>query len=177
MGVQPIRMGLPVGRGWKFQPMRPGQDDQQWGAITRTLGEAKKVREIKIWVYSWNTVYSGVGGENAKGMAEMMMESDRFGMKKVSFRSNRIVTARMGRGFPKTSFYEISGEDEAFGPMRRRNYYAKGTTSTYCFEVLEYRKTEAAPGSYERWQAEGDDPELDAVLDAMEDVGDKRKGK
>jgi hypothetical protein len=175
MTAFPIQMGLPVGRGWEFRELRPGKDDQLWGDITRTLPGGRLVREIKIWVYKWTTVYSGVGGENAKELAEGNMEVDRGTMKKVAFRSNRIVTARMGRGFPKTSYYEIVGEDEKLGPVRRRNYYVKGTTTTYNFEVIELRRTEASDDPWTRWQVEGNDPELDAVLEAMEDVGGKKK--
>jgi hypothetical protein len=174
MASHPIQIGLPVGRGWTYTDLDPGEDQQFWGTVKRTLPNARMVCEIKIWVYRWDTVYSGTGGENAKGLAEGAMGGDREGMKKVSFRSPRIVTKGMSRGFPKTSYYEIVGEDDKLGPVRRRNYYVKGSNTTYNFECIEWRKTEPADDPWTAWQTSGPDPEVEAVLASFEDVGGKK---
>jgi hypothetical protein len=173
--LQPLRAGLPVGRGWALKEHRIVPNEQLCAEITRSLAEGRVTRHVKIWFYKWNTSYSGTGGENAKGLAEKDLENDREGMKKISFRSNRVVTARLSRGFPKTSYYEIAGEDEKLGPLRRRNYYVKGKTTTYNFEVIEYRLAKPDDDPWTKWQVEGDDPELKAVLESLEDTGDRKR--
>jgi hypothetical protein len=174
MQVLPIRFAYPAERGWTFQEKYPGKDDQQWGELVKRIGAERPVRIVKIWMYRWDTVYSDVGGENAKKIAEGNMEYDRAKFKKVTFRSDRIVTARLSRGFPKTSYYEIVGDDESYGPARRRNYYVKGKSATYNFEVIEIRRTEEADDPWTAWQAAGESCELDAVLASIEEFEKKK---
>jgi hypothetical protein len=173
MDLQPVAFDLPSKAGWVFIPLLPQRNDQLWGEIRRTDDGGRIFRKFKFWVYLHNTVYSGVGGENAKGMAEMMLDSDKAVLKKVHSRSNRIVTARLSKAFPKTSYYEVIGEDEETGPVRLRNYYVKGAYMTYCFEVIEHRRVEEGDDAYTRWQAEGDCPELAAVMESLREAKKK----
>jgi hypothetical protein len=165
MDNHPIQFGLPIGRGWVFSAMTPAKGDQLWGEIVRTLPNARMVRKIRFWIYRWDTVYSGVGGENAKGLAEGDFAADREGMTRVTARSARVITARLSRGFPKTSFYEVAGTDDKLGPARRRNYFVKGSSTTFNFEVIEMRKTEPGDDPWTAWQTEAPDPELESFAE------------
>ncbi len=167
MTSHPVKFAFPFGRGWNFLPLRPGKDDQLWGEISRTLPNGRVTCRIRFWIYRWDTVYSGTGGENAKGLAEGNFEADRENMTKVTSRSPRVVTTRMSRGFPKASFYEVAGVDDKLGPARRRNYYVKGASTTYNFEVIEMRKTEEADDAFTAWQCQGPDPELAYLIESF----------
>ena len=170
----PIRGRIPVGRGWWMGAPKDDMDGQLCGEILRNISDTRVIRQVRVWVYRWDTVYSGTGGENAKGLAEKDMNADRGGMKKVTFRSQRVVTARLSAGFPKTNFYEIVGETDG-GPIRIRNYYVKGSTTTYNFEVREFRRTDTADSPFVKWQIAETDPELASILASLEDVAPKKK--
>ena len=175
MRTHPIRFGVPSGRGWAFKEMVPGKDDQLCGEVSKTLPNGRLVRRIQFWFYRWDTVYSGTGGENAKGIAEGNFLADRGNMTKVTARSPRVITARMSRAFPKASFYEVAGVDDKLGPARRRNYYVKGSATTYNFEVVEMQKTEETDDPWTRWQTAAPDPELEAVLESFGEYEVKKK--
>ena len=172
-----IKLAYPANRGWFYTEKFPGKDDQLWGEITKSLGEDRPARIVKIWAYRWDTTYSDIGGENAKGLAEKDLENDRMNMTKVTFRSDRVVTARLSKGFPKTSYYEVVGEDEKYGPVRRRNYYVKGKVTTLNFEVIESRRTRPEDDAWTAWQAAEETCELDAVLASFEDAPEDKKKK
>jgi len=176
----PVNFSLPLGRGWSLKDLVPQKGDQRWAEITKTLPNGRVVRQVIVWVYLWQTLYSvgggkTIGGENAKELAETGMEFDRERFSKIKFRSNRIVTARLSKGFSKASYYEIVGEEKSLGDLRRRNYYVKGETATYCFEVLEFRKTAPEDDAWTKWQSEGDDPELALILESLADGGGMKK--
>jgi hypothetical protein len=170
---QPVRYALPAGRGWDAR--NPAEkSDQLWKEITKTLPNGRVVRHIKVWVYNWMTVYSGIPGENEKGLAEEGLKADRSTAVKITFRSNEVVKGRLGRGMPKAYFYEVSGVDKELGPVRRRNFYVKGTSKTFCIEVIELRKLGIDDDAWTQYQTAGEqDYELDAVLDSFEDLGSK----
>ena len=175
----PVRFGLPTGRGWDFREGVVSSDTQICGDILKTLPNGRVVHEIRIWIYDWNTLYQSAEGdfkgENAKGLAERSMAIDRTAMEKVTFRSTRIVTARMSRGFPKASFYEISGAAKGGGAVRRRNFYVKGNSTTFNFEVIEFQKTAPEDDAWTVWQTSGPDSELDAVVESFEEGPPRKK--
>jgi hypothetical protein len=175
MGSHPIRFGLPKGRGWAFTPRRPGPDDQLWGEIRKTVAGARLCRHVKVWVYDWDSTYSDVGGENAKGLAKMDLETDRYVSTKIISRSTRVTMVRLNKEFPQAAFYELVGEDPELGPVRRRNYYVKGKTRTYNFEVIELRKTEATDSPFVAWQCAAETSETDAILESITDTSDLKK--
>lgn len=164
----PLHVELPVGRGWTL--IEPG-DSQLKAEIVKTIQPGRVLRKIRVWMYQWNVTYSGIGGENAKNLAEASLKNDQAALAKVVRRSDRVATIRMGKGFPKTNYYEVIGEDKELGPVRIRNYYVKGKTTTYNFEVIEYRKTTEEDSPWIRWQCEGDDPELGWILETASDLG------
>jgi hypothetical protein len=169
LGAQLLRLTLPASRGWAIAREGAHNQAQEAAYIHRVLSDNRITREIKIWAYQWNIDYSGVGGSNAKNLAEMFLEADREVFKRITFRSDRVVTAYFNKAFPKTSYYEIVGEDAARGPVRRRNYYVKAKTVTFNFEILEWRKASAEDPPWVRWQCEGKDPELEAILASIEE--------
>ena len=177
MPSYPISFGLPVGHGWVFTPLRPGEDDQLWGEITKTVPTDRVLRRVKIWVYRWDATYSGTGGENSKGLAEGDLANDRYKMVKVKSRSDRVTAVALSKSFPRAYFYEVVGDDLQLGDARRRNYYVKGTMCTYNFEAIEIRRTDPKDDPYSAWLASGEQHELDSVLKSIEAVAAEKKKK
>jgi hypothetical protein len=171
----PLRLGLPAGRGWTYRDAPAEKTEVQVGLVARKLPDGRLVRSITFSHFAWNTLHDGIGGENARGLAEAALRRDRSGMQKITFRSDRVATVRMGRGFPKANGYEIVGEHKDLGPVRYRGFYVKGASTTYAFEVAEFRKVAEGDSPWVRWQIEGNDPELDAVLESLDDAAGRKK--
>lgn len=170
-----LRLALPAGRGWECEQTSPGFNDQCWGTITKKIKGGVATRIIKVWAFRWDTTYSDVGGENAKGLAEDALLDDRLGMTKITSRSQRVVMKSFNRAFPKAACYEVTGIDEKLGPVHRRNYYVKGAGTTFNFEVIELHEPKPDASAFDQWQIASESQETNFVMESIDDSEPKKK--
>ncbi len=168
-----IEFGLPTGRNWSFEPKTPGKNEQCWGEITRLTGDGRKAAMVAISAYSFNVVYSDVGGENATGIAKMGMGYFREKFTKIDSGGMQILPKPFSKGFGRAQFFEIVGT-AAEGPCRLRCYYAKTSLQAYEFEVWQYRDVAKTDAPVEAWQKSVEDPELEAVLESVQEQVPKK---
>jgi hypothetical protein len=137
--------------------------------VTQKRPNGQKLRYIKVWTYRWDTVYSGVGGENSKGLAKMMHEVDRDSTAKSKRKVSPEVTARkLNAEFSRVYYYFVEGLDvDEEKKLRRDNYYMKGDNLTFNFEVISYLDATEGDDEVTKWQSGDDDPEIKAVLESL----------
>jgi hypothetical protein len=163
-----IRLGLPVSARWSYA--YTGEDDQHLLSITQKGASGETLCLVKLWVYRWNVVYSGIGGENYVGLAKVMHELDRDAtLAKGRKVSPRVTTVRLNAHFPRAQYYHVEGFDmDEVRTVRRRNYYLKDRSRTYCVELIEYRDPAPKDDAVDAWQRDGDAcPERRAFLESI----------
>jgi hypothetical protein len=170
-----LRVSVPQSRRWKVL----GREGDQLAAKIVQAGPGDKpLRTIKFWTYRFDTVYVGareIGGENAKGLAESDLESDRWVSGKVRKRSTRVTKQRLNAEVREANFYEIHHLDvDLEEDVHRRNWYFKGTNRTYNLEVIAHLGALDAPrvDPFLRWELEDGGPEVKAFLASVAETGD-----
>jgi hypothetical protein len=162
-----VLFGLPRGRGWRFEPKRPGEDEQCWGEIRRGLPGTRTAALVEISVYEFDVLYSGVGGENSTALAEGHLGYYVEKFSEITSRSSRVTARPLNKSFARCHYFEVVGTMNAGGRARVRSYFVKGVTRTYAFDVTEFRDPKPADSPFAVWQMGVEDPELDAVLDSI----------
>lgn len=171
------RIGLLPGDVWSTSPNTDAKTaDQLRQLFTQKRPGGGPLREIKVWVYKWNTVYSGVGGENYKGLAKMMHEYDRDSTAKKGRKSSRSIgTRKINSEFSRAYYYFIEGFDvDEEQNLRRDNYYMKGDSISFNFEVITHIDPAKGDDDVTKWQAGEDDPEIEAVLSSLSSPPEKK---
>ena len=172
-----VLFGLPMHRGWRFDATLEDVTSAQFqGQIVRRLADLRVTCSIRIWIYMFDTTYGTIGGENAQGHAEAFFETQRDSMKTIESRSPRPMAKPLSRRFNRAHTFEICGVDTKGARVRIRHYFTKGSTRTYHFEVVEYRDVLETDARWIQWQKSVTDPELEAVLDSL-DEGEPPKSK
>jgi len=162
-----LRIALPVSPHWKLTYVRKSQ---HVGTITQTRPNGKPLRTIKIWRYKWNTVYSGVGGENCRKLAEVIHELDRDEVKASGGKvSSRVRVKKLNRHFKRVYHYRLETYDsELEDIVRRREFYFKGTSATFNFEVTEHCGWKDDDDALTRFRIDNEGVELMHVLQSLE---------
>ena len=164
-------MGLPTGSAWSWKYNTDAKNnDQLHMFVDQKRPNGQKLRHIKVWTYRWDTVYSGVGGENTKGLAKMMHEVDRDSTAKSGRKVSPAVTAkRMSAEFDRVYYYFVEGFDvDEEKKLRRDNYYMKGDNLSFNLEVISYLDPTDGDDEVTKWQCGSDsDPEIKAVLESL----------
>lgn len=163
-------LGLPANEAWSWRYNADSKNnDQLHMFVDQMRPNGKPLRRIKVWTYRWDTVYSGVGGENYKGLAKMMHEVDRDSTAKTKRKSSPAVTARKLNGeFSRVYYYFVEGFDvDAEQTLRRDNYYMKGDNLSFNFEVISYLDPTEGDDEVTKWQCGESDPEIEAVLESL----------
>ena len=163
-------LGLPIGNAWSWEYNTNAKDkDQLHMFVNQKRPNGQKLRQIKVWTYRWDTVYSGVGGENSKGLAKMMHDVDRDSTAKSGRKVSPEVTAKkLNAEFDRVYYYFVEGLDvDEEKHLRRDNYYMKGNNLTFNFEVITYLDPTDGDDEVTKWQAGQTDPEVKAVLESL----------
>ncbi len=161
--VRGARFGVPYSGLWT--PGR-GDGDQLATQIYRKTPDGDTVRHIKVWAYRWDTIYSGVGGENYKKLAKEMHELDRDSMSKKGRKaSTKVQTKRLNKEITRSYYYYVQGFDvDLEKTIRRRNYYIKGKNITLNFEVIDMFDPEEGEDPVTQWVRTQEDPETAPLL-------------
>jgi hypothetical protein len=173
-------LGLPTGNAWSWTyNTNPKDNDQLHMFVTQKRPNGEKLRYIKVWTYKWDTVYSGVGGENSKGLAKMMHEVDRDSTAKSGRKVSAAVTAkRLSAEFDRVYYYFVEGLDvDEEKRLRRDNYYMKGKNLTFNFEVITYLDPMQGDDEVTKWETGETDPEIKAVLESLVSNPNYKAGK
>ena len=134
--------------------------------MTRSRPNRKLLRRIKLWRYRWDTRYSGVGGENYKQLAEEIFEIDREIAKDHGFKASKKLTIKkLNREFSRAYYYFMEEIDkELKAKVRTHNYYIKGKTATFNFEVTDVLAVYENDDDVTRWLTTEEGPEVMALL-------------
>jgi hypothetical protein len=168
-----IAFGLPTGGDWTFTAKYPGKGEQCWGEIVRS-GAGRMGAKLEIDCYRFDTVYSGVGGENATGLAKQSFGWYREKFTKVESGGKQVTAKPLSRAFDRAQFFEVVGQT-AEGPARVRVFLAKTKLRTYGVNAWQYRDVKEGDSPLETWRRGGDDPELEAILASFEEREAKKK--
>ncbi len=165
-----IACATPVGRGWRWKEGQSGPNLQSVGEIQRVLADGTVAAAVRVSRYSFNVVYSGIDGADSSGLAELFFGIHRADMAKVDSRSPKVLAKPLSKGFKRASFFEVVGTIPEGERRRIRSYFVKTSSNTYEFDAIEYRGAvpEGSPPVVD-WQRNVQDPELDAVLDSIEE--------
>lgn len=158
--------GVPVTSRWRWK--WPSSD--QLSAQFRLLrpGGKSVLRYIKVWRYKWNTLYSGVGGENAKELAEEILDLEKIDARRSGRKVSKQITVRkLNRHFRRCYYYYAETFDEDLEEaVVSRNYYFKGKTATFCVEVID-REKQVTDDAVTFWRLEDEGVEVRAFLDTI----------
>ena len=161
-----LAFGTPHGSTWT---VKRGTGSQHVLSIFQREHGGETICHVKIWRYEWDTVYSGVGGENYKKLAKEMHELDRDSMAKKGRKASRRVTAkRLNSEFSRAQYYYVQGFDvDLEATIRRRNYYLKDDSTTYNLELIEYLDPKKSDDAVSGWLRTVEGPERDAFLTSV----------
>ena len=165
-----MQLLVPVRRGWTIK--YHDDKDQHCSSISQRDPNKDLIALVQVHRYKWNTTYSGVGGENARKLAEGIHESDRESAREDGDRCTGLKTKRFNKHFTRSHYYRVKYKDPKVGfAFYRDEYYVKGTWSTFNIVVLTYRTKAQDKSPFEKWRAE-EHPELEWLLSTM----DSREG-
>ena len=160
-----LRVAIPVTRYWKLKYKK---EDQLTAVITQSRPSGKPLREIKVWRYKWNTVYSGVGGENYKKLAEQIHELDWAEAIAAGGKASRLRVKKLNREFSRVYYYTVELHDsELKANVRRREYYAKGKSATFNFAITDFWEVAGDDDELTRFQVKGEGVELMHLLQSL----------
>ncbi len=159
-------MAIPITPYWKLAYSR---SDQLVATITQKRPSGSTLRIIKLWRYKWDTNYSGVGGENYKKLAEAIWVTDRRVARLTGGKaSSSLRVKKLSRAFPRAYYYEVEMFDEDLETqVRRREYYIKGKSATFNFEITDLWAKAADDDPLTRFQVEGEGVELMHFLESL----------
>lgn len=142
------------------------KSDQLQAEFTISLPDEKPRKVLQLWVYEWDTTYSGVGGENAGKLARVIFDSDKYFAKSNDRKaSSKVVTKRLNRHFTRSYHYWNADFDKKHeAEVRHNHWYVKGKDVTYTFEVIGYARWEKTYDAYHTWLLESDGPLVQAIL-------------
>ncbi|MEE8106541.1 MAG: hypothetical protein V3T86_13480 [Planctomycetota bacterium] len=157
---------VPVSTRWRWKWPRTDQLAVEFRILRPD--EKSVMRHIKVWRYKWNTVYSGVGGENAKKLARAILEIERDNARGTGRKASKTVGVRkLNRHFPRAHYYFAQTfDDDLQKDVTSRNYYFKDKTARFCVEVIEL-KGKPSDDQILAWRVKDKDPELRAFLDSI----------
>jgi hypothetical protein len=173
-----VLFGLPVGRGWSCDTPETDQyNSGYFGGISHHMPGGALASSIKISVYAFRFIYfDTIDGANATALAKLEIERLRGEFAKVDSISASVTARSLSRGFSRAHYVEAQGRMDKAGQVRIRTYYCKGAYRTYEFRVTEYRDTNPDDVPVQAWQKGVEDPELDAVLETLEE-GELKKAR
>jgi hypothetical protein len=158
--------GVPVSSRWRWK--WPSTDQLSVHFRLLRPGSDSVLRYIKVWRYRWDTLYSGVGGENAKELAEEILELEKIDARREGRKVSKKVTVRkLNRHFRRCYYYYAETFDvDLEEHVVSRNFYFKGKTATFCVEVID-RKKAAGDDAVTLWRLEDEGVEVRAFLDTI----------
>ncbi|MDJ0521903.1 MAG: hypothetical protein QNJ90_07485 [Planctomycetota bacterium] len=177
IGYWRLLIDVPITPRWRW---RWPKEDQHTVALTVAAVNGKPMRKIDLWRYKWDTIYSGVGGENAKKLAQELYKIDRDIAHKMTRKaSKKMVAKRLNKHFSRAWYYWAQDFDEKLNaPTKRHNYYIKGKTATFNLEVIDIDSISWELGPVSAWMEREGDPEVAHVLASVRlnpDFGKKKK--
>lgn len=165
-----LTLRYPMGGCWCHE--YSGDNDQLLLTIKQKALTGAMLCEVRIWTYRWDTVYSGIGGENYVKLAREMLEVDRQGLPgKDTKVSARVMSTSIHAHLPRAQFYFVEGYDsEIEGRLRCLNYYRKDDARTYNVEFIVRLDPVEDEDPLTSWQRTDDDPERAAFLKSLAPV-------
>lgn len=157
---------LPVSPHWTIKYHRR---DQHVATVTQTRPNGKPLRVMKVWRYKWNTIYSGVGGENCKKLAEVILEEDRLEAKLAGGKaSSKVRVKKLSTEFKRAYWYEVKLFDSTLDAnIRRREIYIKGVSATINFEIVDHWSSQPGDDAVTAFQMKGEGVELMYLLKSL----------
>jgi hypothetical protein len=160
----------PVSTRWTAE--YPNEDQKKLVLTQKGFGGAV-LRTLMVHVYRWNTVYSGVGGENCQKLAEVLWKLDKeIYANRARDASRGVEVKRLNAKIPRSYYYFARGVDPVKETLTKvQNWYFKGWATTFAIELVENLDEKVVKVDPDKWlQAEGD-PEIAAVLDSFALMG------
>jgi hypothetical protein len=163
---QRLLVEVPVSRHWKI---KYHSRDQHVATVTQTRPNGKPLRVMKVWRYKWNTIYSGVGGENCKKLAEVILEQDRLEAKLAGGKaSSKVRVKKLSTEFKRAYWYEVKLFDSDLDAnVRRREIYIKGVSATINLEIVDHWSSQPGDDAVTAFQMKGDGPEIMHLLKSL----------
>ncbi len=156
---------IPVSPHWRWD--FPEDEDQHCVTITQARRSGGVLAQIEVHRYKWNTIYSGVGGENAEKLADVLCEIDDDIARDDGDKCSRVKVKKFSRNFKRSHFYKVTYKDPAPGkPAVREEYYVKGRTATFNFQITYHQPKMKEPDAFTLWQSKTR-PESRWMLDSI----------
>ena len=119
-----LEMDIPIGTGWKRQPVSGDQEDLEW----KRVGPGATITILRVWKYDTDTDYKSsdgtvVGGDNVGGRRKMFLESAQNEMRKI--RRSKPKIRACSRHLVKVSGFEVRGVTPKGNELRVREWYFK----------------------------------------------------
>ncbi len=156
----------PVSRRWRIEWP---DEDQKSAVLTQKNASGKAIRTVIFYRYRWNTTYSGIGGENAQKLAEVLWKLEREVYAERARDASRSVEIRaFNKNVARSYYYFVRGPDpDDQREKRTRNWYFKGKRNTFCVQVIDELDASLATTELDRaLQAEAD-AEIALVIDSI----------
>lgn len=165
VGYRRMVMLIPaeMGWGWKWS-----KEEQLSVTMTCRNRHRRMISEIEIWYYRWDTLYSGVGGENAKKLAERIRDIDVSKAKEKGGKVSRIKIQRLSRDISRAYVYTIRDAKRTSDcSLIKREIYVKGRTATFNIATREAVKAHDSESKFDAWRRSSGDADLDFMLSSL----------
>ena len=158
----------PISSNWKVE-WAAQNSTQLHGTYVQMRPDGTPLREIKIWRYRWDTTYSGVGGENYKKLAAEIQAIDKEDARSLpGTKVSPLRVRKLSREFRRAYHWTVSTENSDGDLMlRTTNWYFKGRSATFCFEIIEHFVTSSEDDALTIWMLNEKPVELDAFLESV----------
>lgn len=165
LGLGRLDSMIPVGRLWDWD--YPEDEDQHTVTITQKRASGGVLCQIEVHRYKWNTRYSGVGGENAKKLADVLCDIDDGIARDDGDKCSKLKVKKFNRNYKRAHFYKVDYKDPAPGkPLVREEYYVKGRRTTFNFQITIYQPKLKKPDPFTLWQTKAR-PEARWMLESI----------
>ena len=157
---------FPVSGRWRIEYP---EEDQKSAVLTQKNASGKTIRTVVFYRYRWNTTYSGIGGENAQKLAEVLWKLECEVYAERARDASRSVEIRnLNKNVARSYYYFVRGPDpDDKREKRTRSWYFKGKRNTFCVQVIDELDASLATTELDRaLQAEAD-PEIALVIDSI----------
>ncbi|MCP5070931.1 MAG: hypothetical protein GY946_30575 [bacterium] len=160
-----MQMLMPARGQWgiKFH----ADEEQHCSTLTQKDAKGRIISKVQVHRYKWNTLYSGVGGENARKLADDIRELDLESAKEDGDKCSSVKVKKFSKHLPRSHYYRVTYKDPKIGfAIIRDEHYVKGDRATFNIVVVSYRQELQDADAFAKWQST-EQPELKWMLSTM----------